>query len=457
MARKETSKHHPAPPGAVSSNTVRDRNLNYLFQPIIYVVLLFPTLGFAQFPGPKVVATTDHFPPRMISAADFDQDGLEDLLMGSNYDQRIVWYRNLGNGAWSEPLVIDRHFVAMESIIAVDLDQDGWKDVVASSFEELNLVWYRNEGEGRFSSQQLISSSFHFSEEVHAADMDEDGDPDLVVATVKGQDLSVVWFCNDGEGGFSGHEIVIPFGFPNYATVEVGDLDSDGDQDILHYSLRTPGTDITFIRNRGRGLFAEPRPIEASLGINFDFDWGNYPTDIQVEDLNRDSYDDLIALSSLSSASERGSLVWFKNDGKGQFSKALAIFREPLQNYGLKVEDLDQDQNPDLLVQAGFRFPLGHPRRPDGVFWFRNEGQGVFSEQLSIRSYQDGFATSQESSNIETLDVDGDGAPDVVGAYGGKLKWYRNTGSGQFSRSNSVAPSIVIPHSLHHTDLDGED
>ena len=49
----------------------------------------------------RVVVTNEAKGARCAVAADFDGDGLNDLVSASSTDNTVAWYRNLGDGAWS--------------------------------------------------------------------------------------------------------------------------------------------------------------------------------------------------------------------------------------------------------------------------------------------------------------------------------------------------------------------
>jgi hypothetical protein len=127
----------------------------------------------------------------------------------------------------------------------VDLDRDGDDDVLMThgdSFDDQilkpyhGIQWLENRGTYPFTEHNLANmAGVHRAQ---AADMDGDGDLDVVAcALVSSEDPStrqlpaVVWLEQVKPGIFERH--TLEMALPLHATLDVGDLDRDGDVDIV--------------------------------------------------------------------------------------------------------------------------------------------------------------------------------------------------------------------------------
>ncbi|MEZ5022616.1 MAG: VCBS repeat-containing protein [Chitinophagales bacterium] len=73
---------------------------------------------------------------------------------------------------------------AASSVFVSDLNNDE-VDVLSASFGDDKIVWYKNEGDGNFASEQNISINAEAdgAVSVYAADLDGDGDMDVLSAS----------------------------------------------------------------------------------------------------------------------------------------------------------------------------------------------------------------------------------------------------------------------------------
>ena len=201
---------------------------------------------------------------RTIAAADFNRDGKPDLLGSARVGNQVLWYENSGKPAdkpWKKH-VIDAQTVAPAHGHPVDMDADGDLDVVMAfgiaapvgntAPESHQVVWYENlgtPGSGTKWQKHSIAANFPQGFEAVAGDLDGDGDLD-VVATGWSPDGRLAWFENSGDPtrGWKTHSIKDHW--PNAVTVTLADLDNDGRLDIVACAERG-ANEIRWWRNLG--------------------------------------------------------------------------------------------------------------------------------------------------------------------------------------------------------------
>ena len=165
--------------------------------------------------------------PITVYADDLDNDSDMDILCGYFHDGFLGWWENDGNENFSCNM-ISFGTPSIRCVHSADIDEDGDKDVIIA-VESLDLITcFENDGNQNF-IQHDISSAFNDPRFVTTADMDDDGDLDILSAYYDGQ--KIVCWENDGLFNFTVHIICESFGGP--WVVRAVDLDEDGDQDIL--------------------------------------------------------------------------------------------------------------------------------------------------------------------------------------------------------------------------------
>ncbi len=183
---------------------------------------------------------------RTIAVADFNRDGKPDLLGSARVGNQILWYANPEKPAsdpWKKQ-IIDAQTVAPAHGHPVDIDADGDLDVVmafgiaapvaGNSPDSHQVAWYENLGQpglGTEWKKHSIAANFPQGFEAVAGDLDGDGDQD-VVATAWSGDGRLAWFENTGDPKAEWKMHVLKPTWSNAVTVVVADLDKDGRLDI---------------------------------------------------------------------------------------------------------------------------------------------------------------------------------------------------------------------------------
>src|SRR5688572_8959666 len=202
-----------------------------------------------------------------VSAAfvDFDRDGWLDLFVGHylNWDlplntpcygssgrrvycapqvyraQQSRLYRNNSNGTFADVTVaagLATQFGPALGVSTADFDGDGWVDIYVANDREENQLWI-NRRDGTFVNRGLLSGTAlgPFGEAksgmgVDAGDIDDDGDEDIVVTNLAGEGHSL--YVNDGSATFVDSSAVSGVGHRSLPFTGFGagwfDVDNDG-------------------------------------------------------------------------------------------------------------------------------------------------------------------------------------------------------------------------------------
>lgn len=273
---------------------------------------------------------------KSIRIADMDKDGDGDIISSSSSSSGVLWYENYGNGNFSEKKFISNRADGIFAIDVVDLDEDGDLDVVfATDTSDDKVAWYRNEGQGNFSNEIVLFRKGPIWEngnvrDFHIVDLDRDGDMDIIL--VAHTPRQVTWLENKGNGSFNDPHI-FDADYGGLSSIHSNDLDGDGDMDIL-ISAST-GNTIAWYENDGNEDFSQQRII-SSVDIEACF--------VHSVDLDGDLDIDVISASY-----SEGSITWYENDGKGNFSPARNISYDTDRFCTLVTEDIDGDGDIDIL------------------------------------------------------------------------------------------------------------
>jgi hypothetical protein len=186
-----------------------------------------------------------------VAVGDLDGDKDLDIVIPGRYEAPSVVYMNDGNIGFSETRTVGLVDDDMTSVALGDLDSDGDLDLVAGNWEQPHAV-YTNDGRGHFASLGTFGTGRERTWSVALADIDLDGDLDVVVGnanidyweedlTGDGQpdrfgnqrlDMPSRIYVNDGKGRLTPGP-TFGFGHDNTRPIALGDVDGDGDIDIV--------------------------------------------------------------------------------------------------------------------------------------------------------------------------------------------------------------------------------
>ena len=354
--------------------------------------------GRFQVPAatPEVVVGSG---PRGVALGDMDGDGDADLLSVSSGGVSLRFNDGTGSFAPRTPLSGDIAVGSGALSIALgDVDGDGDLDFVTGNYGSFSVSVRRNDGSGNFlaalSSEPATAGR---GGGVALGDVDGDGDLDIVAANYGASSVSVL--LNDGHGTFATpNTSYYPAVGLNPYGIALGDVDNDGDLDLLTTNAgmlinSTIGTTVSVRLNNGAGIFTAP-------ATNADPTVGDTPYSISLGDIDGDGDLDFVT-ANLNS----GNLSVRLNNGQGSFSPPAANANPLVGNpaYSATLDDVDGDGDLDLLA-ASNRTNRGY------LNVLLNDGTGNFAAPSALPPVQVG----QEPYSLAVGDVDGDGDLDAV-------------------------------------------
>jgi parallel beta-helix repeat protein len=345
--------------------------------------------------------------PRGVWAADFNHDRAVDLAVTCNSSGRICILLNDGLGGFPNTSYcpVNNDPIAL---FGADLDSDGDIDLAVFHNEpgSSHLEILTNNGSGTFTVTATYAPAI-LGQDVSGGDLDGDGDIDLVCTDGWGTGNNVHVMLNNGSGSFAG-----PF---NYSAgswargVAVRDVDNDGYQDIV--VADAGNNDVTVLYNRGDGTF--PRLAGFPAGSSAD--------GVVVQDLNDDGWADIATANP-----GGGDVSVLLNTGTGSFASPVN-YAAGSGPRGLTSADCDGDNDIDLLVSLN---------NTDSVAVLLNQGDGTFAPAAH-------YPTGSTAWGIRSADFDNDGDMDfacVSYSTGNVIVWYNTGVAGLSSSASSQLP-----------------
>jgi hypothetical protein len=322
--------------------------------------------------------------------------------------------------------------------IPFDIDNDGFMDVLTASGETYELSWHRNlDGAGNFGSENVIDGTSASYLSVELVDIDSDGDNDILY--LRNNPRQIVWVENlDGAGNFGAVQVLMEEDF--IGTVNSIDMDNDGDLDLLATLTDTFTGWIVWYENiDGQGTFGPQTLL---------IDNPNEFAKIALEDIDNDGLLDILATEYVYS---QGKIFWHKNLGNGSLGPMQIIYQfNWVQSGGTNIvdfqyADINTDGKKDVIIT------WIDDNSSNGTDWLENlDDLGNFGPRQFLMS---------DFGLYEFYDFDNDGDNDMLlwNSNGNFVTWKKNEdGLGTFSTRQNVSTQVDFPKDAAAADFNGD-
>jgi len=269
--------------------------------------------------------------PNAIAHADFNGDGIEDLVVPNSFQGSMavnVLFGN-GDGSFRTPVFVITGGQAPSTVAAADLNGDGIPDIVVGNILSGTVSVLLGVGDGTFRPPLIANTGGIFPKNLRVGDFNGDGIPDVATANQVSNNVSVL--LGNGDGTLRLSQVVPVSDSP--FSLAVGDLNNDGLPDLAVTHGGRPVT-VEILAGTGDGTFTRAADVTLpvlSLGA-------------AIADLDGDGHADLV----LTDGDRPGLSVFFGN-GDLTFQPAVSLPLDAAPS-SVTVADLNADQVPDLVT-----------------------------------------------------------------------------------------------------------
>ncbi len=402
---------------------------------------------------PRRNLTSDTGNTRGVAIGDVDRDGDLDVVV-ANLNALTRLYLNSGNGLDFTGYDVGPEPARADSVALADMNGDGWLDVIVATHEFRNSVIHYHTGNPlepfgpRGVPAQPIDTNGLHTQAVLVGDLDNDGDNDIVLINEIGPN---VYFLNDGAGNLSA-PVAIGAETDNSQAGALGDLNGDGWLDLVVGNY-LPGLVSKIYFNSGNA--AAPFS-EASVPVDLTaVDDPSYTHHVALADVDRDGDLDIVLATAGLEAPQpnvtRFTNRLYLNDGAGGFSAAGAIGADMDVTNVIAIGDVDRDGDLDVIAGNEER-DAASVAGPQVNRLYRNVGQP--SGASAVRQLS-GYATSlpvdTETGSIASVELDAAFA--MVSAHDDAEFWASSNGGVNWVHVTPGGGQVVFPETFRGSDL----
>ena len=314
-----------------------------------------------------------------MAVADVDHNGWKDVATGAGSTTLVKLFWSGSTITTTSTVLAGGYFV--QNITFGDMDNDGWVDLAVCDDNDYMKIYKNNSGTMSLTTSLInteINPGMTYGGDPYDSgnygsvwlDIDNDGDLDLYIAHCRQSTSSYTdqrrrdrLFRNNGAGVFTEDAaatgLELPGNFKQTWTTSFGDLDNDGDQDVV---MTNHGENSQIYENNGSGVFTD---VTAGSGFSTSFD----AIESTVEDFDNDGWLDILISGP--------GLRLYHNNGNGTYTQNTTAFGGAATPFlSFATGDLNHDGFTDLVASYGNVY--NSPSTTDDVLWMNDKNSNNF-------------------------------------------------------------------------------
>lgn len=371
----------------------------------------------------------------LFAAADFNGDGIPDLVVKNDFELQILIGK--GDGTFAAGATYNMNPL----VVGVgDFNKDNHQDLVVVTAQSGTILL--GQGNGTFTTGATLNTEFYTNVSssqtpvpqlpvpvgVYVGDLNNDGKLDIAL-TSQSSTLTVATYFGTGSGTFSNPKALNVV--DDYAVWQLGeaspsafaDFNSDGKLDLI---TEGSGTGVSALAmGDGSGGFKAPVISQTP-----------YPESIVTADFNHDGIEDIAVVNEpLCETCTATSVTVFLGTGQNYF-QAPVTYTIPVTGGMIAAGDINNDGHIDLVVARNPQI-TGTTTSTDDVAVLLGRGDGTFETSVGYHLLGAPNAGT-ESNQVYLVDVNKDGKLDLIGDWGVAL----GKGNGQFGAPIALPSAI---------------
>jgi hypothetical protein len=334
----------------------------------------------------------------------------ENNLNLSQVKQPLWINTNLLFTEYDPALIGDNEGFGPSDLLVDDFNNDGFNDIFFSymtypenSKVQFTMMLYDDNSKSMVDKSSLIQNNIGqaFARKTVSADFNSDGIKDFVSAShpeLPSKEFSYLDIVISNGNGWEQITLSKQSRFTSvyedsgyYHGVDVGDVDNDGDIDIVVAMWHNPEKGVSLWRNDGQGNFSEENKI-IKLEIGADLDKENSSFVVDLLDFNSDGCLDLVY--------SWGPTLIKTGNCDGTFGPEFLEF-EVGGHGGALAYDLDNDNDNDLIFRKETNGEVS-------ISIYENSGDNTFT-------FTNNFPAQGIGEPIDLKDINNDGKLDIIG------------------------------------------